>query len=263
MRRIIRTLAIAFASIVMLGFCAILYSFSRTVPLAKRQPLSGGAIQVKDGLVSAAIIPSGDRQVILVDCGNDSKANAILRELDGMALKKESVKAILLTHDHPDHVAGCGVFPEAEIFAMAPERPLLEGRVAAQSVFGFLMGKKNSGIRITRYLQDGESLALGNLVVSAYLIPGHTAGSAAYVAAGTLYLGDSADAGKDGTLLRAKRFVSNDIEENQNSLEALADRLRPQAEQIKFMEFGHSGPLIGIGPLLDFAKSRNLKRTTE
>ena len=142
---------------------------------------------------------------------------------------------------------------------MTAEQPVLEGRTALRSPIGFLMGKKDSGIHVARYLQDGDTFAIGNVVVTAYLIPGHTDGSAAYLAAGTLYLGDSADAKKDGTLLLARRFVSNDVEENRESLKNLAEKLEPQAANIQYMEFAHSGPLRGIGPLLDFAKKTSAK----
>ena len=257
--KIIRNVLLAFALAVVVCFGLIFYSFSGTIPLKDRQPLSGGAEQVKDGMVSVGIIPSAAGQVILVDCGNDHKAKAILDALKQVGLGRGAVKTILLTHAHPDHIAGCAVFPDAEVFAMAAEQSLLEGQTAARSPIGFLMGKRDSGIHITRYLQDGDVLQRGNVMVTAYLIPGHTDGSAAYLAAGTLYLGDSADSGKDGSLLPAKRFFSNDIAQNCASLKKLAEELKPQASEIQYLEFAHSGPLPGIAPLLNFANNTPTK----
>ena len=227
--RIIRNILIGTVLVIGVCFGLIFFSFSRTIPLTDIQPLSGGAEQAKDGMVSVGIIPSAAGQVILVDCGNDRKARAVLDALRKMGLGHDAVKTILLTHGHFDHTTGCGAFPNAEVFAMAAEQSLLEGRAPAKSVVEFLLGKRSSGIHVTRYLQDGDSFQRGNVLVTAYLIPGHTDGSAAYLAAGTLYLGDSADSAKDGSLLPAKRFVSNDIRQNRASLKTLAERLRPQA----------------------------------
>ncbi|MFI5097095.1 MAG: MBL fold metallo-hydrolase [Candidatus Acidiferrales bacterium] len=261
--KIIRNVLLGIVLVVAACIGLIFYSFSRTIPLKDHQPLSGGAEQVKDGMVSVGIIPSADGQVILIDCGNDRKATAILKALRQLGLDHEAVKTILLTHAHPDHIAGCAIFPDAEVFAMAAEQPLLEGRAPAKSLVEHLFAKRNSGIRVTRYLQDGDSLQRGNVLVTAYLIPGHTDGSAAYLAAGTLYLGDSADSARNGSLLPAKRFVSNSIRQNRASLKRLAEKLKPQASEIQFMEFAHSGPLPGIAPLLNFANNMPTKPTAQ
>jgi len=257
--RIIRNVLIGIVLAIGLCFGLIFYSFSRTIPLTDLQPLSGGAEQVKDGMVSVGIIPSAAGQVILVDCGNDRRAKDILDALKEMNLGREAVKTILLTHGHFDHTSGCGAFPNADVFAMAAEQSLLEGRAPAKSVVEFLLGKRSSGIHVTRYLQDGDSFQRGNVLVTAYLIPGHTDGSAAYLAAGTLYLGDSADSAKNGSLLPAKRFVSNSTEQNRASLTMLAEKLKPQASEIQFMEFAHSGPVPGIVALLNFANNTPTK----
>ena len=257
--KILRNVLLVVVTVVALVFGLIFYSFWRAIPLQNDQQLSGGAVQLKDGFVSVGVIPASDGQVILIDCGNDPKATSTLAGLKRMGLEKEAVRTILLTHAHSDHFGGCGAFPNAEVFAMAAEQSVLEGRTALRSPIGFLMGKKNSGIHVARYLQDGETFAIGTVVVTAYLIPGHTDGSAAYLAAGTLYMGDSADASKDGSLLPAKRFASNDVEQNHESLKKLAEKLEPQAANIQFMAFAHSGPLRGIGPLLDFAKNTGAK----
>jgi hypothetical protein len=69
--KIIRNILIVIVFVVVLAGGLILYSFARAIPLKNGQQLSGGAVQVKDGIVSVGVIPSGAAQVILVDCGND------------------------------------------------------------------------------------------------------------------------------------------------------------------------------------------------
>jgi len=261
--KIVRNVLIVLVLAILVCLGLIFYSFSRTISLKDHQALSGGAEQVKDGMVSVGLIPSGEGQVILVDCGNDHNATTILNALKRRGLGREAVKTILLTHAHPDHIAGCAVFSDAEVFAMAAEQPLMEGRAPAKSLVAHLLGKRSTGIHAARYLQDGDTFRRGNVLVTAYLIPGHTDGSAAYLVAGTLYLGDSADSAKDGSLLPAKRFLSNDIEENHASLKRLAAKLKPQAAQIEFLEFAHFGPLPGIAPLLNFANNTATKHRAQ
>lgn len=256
----IRNFLIGTLLLIALTFVLILHSFLHVNPIPMDGKLSGGAVQIKQGFVSVAAIPSGDRHVILVDCGDDTRATAIIEGLRRMGMDQPDVKAILLTHAHPDHIAGCGVFAGAAVYAMAAERPLIERRAKQRTVLGVPIGKPND-IHVSRYLQNGDSFEIGNITVSAYLIPGHTDGSAAYLAAGTLYLGDSADGGRDGQLVPAKRFVSKDVGQNRISLASLAEELRPRASEISTMEFAHSGPLLGIKALLDFsAKAGSAQR---
>lgn len=242
----IRRAVIGVVALLVLAMSVIIYSFLREVPIPTDGRLSGGAKQIKEGFVSVAVIPVSGHQAILVDCGNDLRATAILEGLSRMGLERSDVRAILLTHAHPDHVSGCGVFDCAKVYAMAAERPLIE--------------HLSRPIHISQYLEDRDLLQIGNVAVTAYLVPGHTDGSAAYLAAGTLYLGDSAEAARDGSLLPAKHFVSKNVVQNRASLVRLAEELRPQAEEIQFIEFAHSGPLMGLTPLLSFAAKSKIPK---
>ena len=65
------------------------------------------------------------------------------------------------------------------------------------------------GARSTQLAHDGESIRGGDLDVRVYSVPGHTAGSAAYLARVVLYLGDSANISARGTM-RAAPWVFSD-----------------------------------------------------
>src|ERR1700730_17481481 len=83
---------------------------------------------VKDGIVSVAFVPMGTGQLGLIDGGNDKSGKATLAELARRQLSRDSVKAILLTHGHPDHTAAILLFPNAQVMALRPEVALGEAR---------------------------------------------------------------------------------------------------------------------------------------
>ncbi len=83
-------------------------------------------------------------------------------------------------------------------------------------------------------------------------MPGHTAGSAAYLADGVLFLGDSASARKDGALVPAVGLFSDDAAQNHAALKALGARLQSGGLRVDALAFAHSGPLSGLKPLLDY-----------
>ena len=102
-----------------------------------RQSITDGAdangfLIVKDGIVSVAVIPVSEREVALVDAGNDKSAKAILAELSRRHLGPDAVTTILLTHGHPDHTGGVAMFPKAQVISLETEKPLVEGRIGAK-----------------------------------------------------------------------------------------------------------------------------------
>jgi glyoxylase-like metal-dependent hydrolase (beta-lactamase superfamily II) len=190
--------------------------------------------------------------VALIDAGVDGQGKAVLAELARRKLGPEAVEAVLLTHGHGDHLAGCHLFPSASVYALAGDVALAEGREAAKSLVGRIEGVKPTGIKIARALSDGETLTLGSRTIRVFAVPGHTAGSAAYLVNGALFLGDSAGSSKDGKVLPAPRIFSDDSAQNRASLHALGERLRPSAAEVKVLVPAHSGVLRGLAPLLAF-----------
>lgn len=228
-------------------------TFAGMAPIEDGAELAVVARIVKDGIVSVGVIDLGDGKIALIDAGNDADGKAILADLARRKLGPEAVTTILLTHGHGDHLAACHLFPGAAIYALAADAELIEGRSAGHSPVSHLISAKPTGLEITRPLADGQTLQFGNVPVQVFAIPGHTAGSAAYLVAGVLFLGDSAGAKKDGTLEGAPWAFSDDQAQNRASLKALATRLQPQAEQVSALVPAHSGVMRGLGPLTAFA----------
>ncbi len=59
---------------------------------------------------------------------------------------------MFLTHGHGDHADGCRAFPRADVYALAAEVGLIEGKVAPPSPVGRIAGKRDSGTRVTHRL---------------------------------------------------------------------------------------------------------------
>jgi glyoxylase-like metal-dependent hydrolase (beta-lactamase superfamily II) len=216
--------------------------------------LPGGARELADGHVNVFMLRTGGESVILFDCGEDRDAKAIQAELKRIGLDQAAVKSIFLTHGHPDHVAGCAQFPAATVYALAAERPFLEGTAAYRSPLARVMGRSGGPtVKATSPLSDGQVLRAGSLTVKVLALPGHTPGGAAYLVAGVLLLGDAATASRDRGLRPAEWLFSDDKPLAIRSLKGLALRLEAEQAQVAAVAFSHSGPLESFKPLAEWA----------
>ena len=131
---------------------------------------------------------------------------------------------------------------------------MAEGRSAGNGPLHWLMPAGPTGVKVTRTLGDGDTLQLGNLTVRAFAVPGHTAGSAAYLTEGVLIMGDSADMSSDGKLRGSPWLFSDDQAVNRASLARLERRLADEQIEVKSLVFSHSGAVSqGLAPLTAFA----------
>ncbi len=244
---------LSLGSVVGVGFAV---TFGGLVPSPDRADLPGGASAVRAGFSNLYVLPAGEGRVALVDCGNETDGSSIERELLRRGLGDDAVVAILLTHGHQDHLGACRKFPHARVYAFAPEVPIIEGRATALGPVPRLRGRAPAtrATHVTDILEDGELVQIGSLSVRAFLVPGHTAGSGAFLASDVLYLGDSAAAEQSGRLRGAPWIFSDDQAANVASLHRLAERLKPERDQIQAMAFGHSGPTMGSSSLFEFER---------
>lgn len=251
MRRVGIALASALA-IFLLALGALAYAtFAGRRPLEART--ADGVHTVVDGIVAVSIIPTPGG-ALLVDCGNDPEGTALIGALGAQGLAPGDVAGILLTHGHADHVGACHRFPQARIVSLAEEVDHIEGREKPRGPLPRLVPLAARPFSVTDPLRDGDRIELGGATVEALHLPGHTAGSAAYLVDGVLFLGDSATISSDGQTLYAAPWAFTDSTvTNRAALVALAQRLRPRTDEIRALHFSHSGPASGLGPLLRFA----------
>ncbi|HEX8434306.1 MBL fold metallo-hydrolase [Archangium sp.] len=251
MKRVLKIVGLVLLLPILAGVALFVSMFAGNPEIPDGLELEGFARVVKDGYVGVGVLDAGEGQVVLIDSGTDPEGKRLLAELERRHLGPDAVKAIFLTHGHVDHISGCHLFPKAEVLALEADVPLAEGKAKSHGPITGLLPIADRQVHVTRALKDGETLQVGTLPVRVFAIPGHTGGSAAYLVNGVLFLGDSADATKDGQLVGAKWPVTDDRAQNHASLQALAARLKP--EEVRQLVFSHTGVLAGYAPLQAFA----------
>jgi glyoxylase-like metal-dependent hydrolase (beta-lactamase superfamily II) len=216
---------------------------------------TNGVRNVKDGIVSVGLVPVGPGQVALIDAGNDAAGKAILAELARRNLGPDAVAAILITHGHQDHTAAIKLFPKARVVSLEREVGLVEGTEGPHGPVTQLMPVRPTGVKVTWPVRDGETITVVETPVRVFAVPGHTAGSAAYLVNGVLFMGDAADTNDSGEILGAPWIFSDSQAEDRASLTHLAQVLQQDHADVKAIAFAHSGVRTeGLAPLVAFAQ---------
>ena len=243
-RIVVSVLAVVLALV--LGVGGLFFSaFAGNAPIRDGAGPTPGVQTVGLGFVSVFVIDVDPASVVLIDTGAEASGVRLLAALHARGFGPDAVRAIFLTHGHSDHTAAVHAFPHADVYAMAAEVPLIAGLVGSHSPMGRIAGAHPTGIHVGHPLADGESVNIGTLTVRAFAVPGHTSGSAAYLVRNTLFLGDEASSGKDGTVRGPAWVFSEDTTLGRASLQALAARLQREGEPVNALAFAHSGPIVG------------------
>ncbi|WP_411721940.1 MBL fold metallo-hydrolase [Mycetocola sp.] len=209
----------------------------------------------------------------IVDTGIASSPDAMASALEALGRRIEDVRWILLTHGHIDHLGGAHALWEltgrrATVVIHEADAHLLRSRRAHVDEYlggrgTYLNDPEGEARRVaaaeavisgelepTVLVRGGETLSLGgDVTVSVHSIPGHTAGSVAYVVDGQndVFVGDAVQAHgaangfpgyEDPTAYRA-------------SLEYLRDTVRPERLYLGHPYRRANGEAYGIGTGLD------------
>lgn len=158
-----------------------------------------------DGLRNSnAYLLSREGRWVVVDTGMKGHADMILSFARRWGLEPSGLEAVLLTHRHMDHAGSA-----APLLARVPAAPLYmhpadaafvaSGQVGPQQgwmavlfrIFG--AATRIPPVKESRPLQDGQVLQLAGWTLRVLHVPGHTAGSVAFLVTqlGALISGDA------------------------------------------------------------------------
>src|SRR5882762_1621998 len=177
MKRALKWLGLVVLLLAVAGAFVVYSVFGNNKPTVDGQRLAPGVQAVQHRFVNMFLLDTGPGAVALIDAGLEDSGKAILAALKQGGLSRDAVKVIFLTHGHGDPTAACKLFPGADVYALADEVSLV-----------------GAAAKVTHSLKDGDLTTVGELSVETFAVPGHTPGSAVFLARGVLFFGDSAGA---------------------------------------------------------------------
>ncbi len=121
---------------------------------------------------------NGEAAIIDPACYEDHEVAEVLNYIEANGL---TVRHLLLTHGHIDHIFGCQAMVDA--FGMgfhmhASDEPLLEQAPAHSQMFGAPMALPPMP---EKHLKEGDTIELGNSTWNVIHTPGHSPGSVCFV----------------------------------------------------------------------------------
>ena len=138
-----------------------------------------------------------DSGLIAIDLGWTHAEAALDRGLRRLGATRDDVTAVFLTHGHRDHIGAWHALSDVPFYLGAPEVELLLGRAEYRGWVPRLAdrlhradGPRPDELRLRPFARD-TFMVFGADTLRAYLVPGHTAGSAAYLFRGVLFAGDA------------------------------------------------------------------------
>ena len=178
-----------------------------------------------------------DGRLFVVDLGWRGAGAALERGLARIGARPQDVTDVLLTHSHRDHIAAWRSVRQARFHMVEAEVPLFLGQTvhadlpsrAAVATLGEA-GPWPGEVAVRPFSRD-TVLAFGADTVRAFVIPGHTPGSAAYLYRGVLFVGDAISRPYHTGYGPGMGIFTTDRAQNRAAIASLFERSRPYGVQ--------------------------------
>ncbi len=176
--------------------------------------------------------------LIAIDLGWWGATRSVREALSELRAQPGEVSDVFLTHSHRDHIGAWRLFQRSRFHLAAAELAAFTGKVGHSGWIPRIVEKFRrtdlppAGALEVHGFSSDTTFVFGADTVFAYLVPGHTAGSTAYLHRGTLFIGDAMTFSRWTGFGAARRGYSDDAELASQSLRALWPRLPRDAVKI-------------------------------
>jgi metallo-beta-lactamase class B len=123
------------------------------------------------------VTPQGE---ILINSNLESSVPLIRKSVESLGFHFTDIKILLISHAHYDHCAGSAEVKKltgAKYFVMDADAPVVESGGSADFQYATDQSIRYPAAHVDRVLHDGDTVRLGDTVLTAHLTAGHTKGT--------------------------------------------------------------------------------------
>jgi len=123
------------------------------------------------------VTPQGN---ILINSSFEENVPLIKNSVEQLGFRFTDIKILLISHAHNDHCAGAALVKKltgAQYFVMDADVPVVETGGKEDFQYGAQPEMRFPPVKVDRVVHDGDTVKLGDAVLTAHLTAGHTRGT--------------------------------------------------------------------------------------